>query len=135
MVDLLHALQGNDLVFLRMIANAWGIELQAADVYTALPLLAKTMLQDKLFQEIIEALPSEAHQALQKLYNQEGQIPWSAFTRQFGEVRVMGAGRRDRERPDLHPTSPSEVLWYRRVNWPGIFYQRIRAPGICFYPG
>ncbi|RME07174.1 MAG: hypothetical protein D6803_04550, partial [Anaerolineae bacterium] len=34
-------------------------------------------------------------------------------THRFGAVREIGAGRRDRERPDRQPVSPAEVLWYR----------------------
>ncbi len=42
-----------------------------------------------------------------------GQIPYANFVRQFGDIREMGAGKRDREHPHLKPSSTSEVLFYR----------------------
>jgi hypothetical protein len=44
-----------------------------------------------------------------------GRIPWAAFTRQFGDVREMGAGKRDREKPQFKPNSTAEVLFYRAL--------------------
>jgi hypothetical protein len=40
-------------------------------------------------------------------------MPWTQFIRRFGPMREMGPGRRDRERPDHHPVSIAESLWYR----------------------
>ena len=62
--------------------------------------------------EIIEALPQQAQSALFELVQHDGKISWPVFIRKFGDVRVMGAGKRDRERPDLHPISAAETLWY-----------------------
>ena len=113
MPDLLHTLQGSDLGFLRMVALAWGVELTAPDAYTALPALTKALCAPGLVEEIVESLPADARHALQVLMENEGRLLWSTFARQFGELRVMGAGKRDRERPDLSPTNPSERLFYR----------------------
>lgn len=113
MPDLFHTLHGHDLGFLKIIAGAWGLELQAPDADTALPILIAGMSNRLLAQEIIETLPNPARQAVHSLLDNEGQLSWSLFCRRFGEVRTMGAGKRDRERPDLNPASPAEVLWYR----------------------
>lgn len=115
MPDLMRALQGNDLGFLRIVASSWGIELTAPDAATALPLLTRALLDPALVQEVVEALPAGARQALQALVEKEGRLPWAQFTRKFGAVREMGAARRDRERPDLQPVSPAEVLYYRAL--------------------
>ncbi|HZU86027.1 MAG TPA: helicase-associated domain-containing protein [Anaerolineaceae bacterium] len=115
MRDLMHTLQGSDLGFLRIVANAWGIELNAPDAYTALPILEQAMLDAELIEELVEVLPPNARQALQALLQSEGRMPWAQFSRRYGNVRVMGSGKRDRERPDLKPTSPAEVLWYRAL--------------------
>jgi len=113
MPDLIHTLHEQDLGFLKIIAEAWGLELQAPDAETALPLLVAGMSNRLLAQEIIETLPDAARQAVHALLNNQGQLSWSLFCRRFGEVRSLGIGKRDRERPDLHPASPAEVLWYR----------------------
>ena len=115
MPDLVHALQGNDLGYFRMIANAWGIELNSPDAYTALPVLVSGICNQTLVNEIVEALPDQARRALLALLDNEGRMSWALFTRRFGEVRAMGAARRDRERPDLKPVSPAEMLWYRAL--------------------
>jgi hypothetical protein len=115
MRDLMHTLQGSDLGFLRIVANAWGIELNAPDAHAALPVLEQAMLDARLIEEVLEVLPANARQALQALLQSEGRMLWAQFSRRYGEVRVMGAGKRDRERPDLKPASPAEVLWYRAL--------------------
>lgn len=113
MPDLLHCLQGSDLGFLRMLALAWGVDLTAPDAYTALPALVNALHAPGLVEEMIESQPADARKALQVLMENEGRLLWSTFARQFGEIRVMGAGKRDRERPDLSPANPAERLWYR----------------------
>ena len=115
MPDLSHTLQGNDLGFLRMVAGVWGIELNSPDAYTALPVLVSAMKNRRLASEVIESLQASARSALQALMENDGTLPWSLFCRKFGEVRVMGAAKRDRERPDLNPESPTELLWYRAL--------------------
>jgi hypothetical protein len=115
MPDLFHTLQKHDLGFLRMVAGVWGIELSAPDVHTALPILVNGILNHNMVDEFIEALPEEAQNALYTLMQNEGRMPWVAFTRQFGELRRMGAARRDRERPDLKPAWSTEILWYRAL--------------------
>jgi len=115
MPDLNHTLQGHDLGFLKIVSAAWGIELDAPDVFSALPVLQNAMLDRELLAEVVEALPKEARNALQVLLENDGLMSWAVFTRRFGEVRVMGAARRDRERPDLKPISAAEILWYRAL--------------------
>src|SRR5512140_635573 len=115
MPDLTHTLQGTDLGFLRMVAGAWGFELDAPDAKSALPLLVDALRDRHLVPEVVESLPAEARLALQSLVESEGRSLWAAFTRRFGEVRPMGPARRDRERPDLRPASTAEMLWYRAL--------------------
>ena len=115
MPDLQLTLQGNDLGFFKMVAGAWGIDLVAPDVHTALPLLVNALLNRSLVSEIIESLPAEARQALEAVQQNDGVMPWAMFARRFGDVRGMGAARRDRERTDLKPASPAEYLWYRAL--------------------
>jgi hypothetical protein len=113
MPDLAHTLQSHDLGFLKMVAGLWGIELNAPDARKALPILENEMLDAELLTEVIETLPDGAKIALQEVLRSDGVLLWSQFCRKFGEVRIMGASRRDRERPDLTPANSAEVLWYR----------------------
>ncbi len=115
MPDLLQTLQGNDLGFLQIVAETWKIELDAPDAFSAANRLALTLTSSNLVQDIVDALPTQVQNALQAIVDANGHMPWAIFTRRFGEVRVMGAAKRDRERPDLKPISPAEWLWYRAL--------------------
>ncbi len=115
MPDLAQTLQGTDLGFLRMVAGAWGLDLNAPDAHTALPILVEALHDAELVREILDVLPQEALQALQALLENNGCMTWAMFTRRYGEVRSMGPGKRDRERPDLKPVSNAEILWYRAL--------------------
>jgi hypothetical protein len=113
MPDLEHTLQGHDLGFLKIVAGAWGVALNAPDAVTALPLVTACVLEHADFAEVIEALPQDAKNVLQALLQNDGRILWAAFARTYGDVRRMGAAKRDRERPDRRPATAVELLWYR----------------------
>ena len=113
MLNIVSTLNGQDLGFLKIVANAWGIEMKAPDAYTARTQLAADMDNSEIIKEINEVFPENVRKAFDSLLENEGKIPWAKFSRDFGEIQVMGSARRDRERPDLHPKTPTEYLWYR----------------------
>jgi len=113
MPNLQHCLQDHDLGFLEIVAELWGVDLTALDARQGLPRLAESLLISALVLEMAEALPQNARQALNALLANDGWMPWSRFVRDFGGLREVGPGRRDREKPYLKPISATEVLWYR----------------------
>ncbi len=113
MPDLKHRLQNLDLGFLKIVADLWGVDLEASDARSALPKLLSALLDPSLMTEIVEALPDTSRKAMDELVIHEGWIPWGRFTQRFGELREVGPGRRDREKPYLDPVSACETLWYR----------------------
>jgi hypothetical protein len=113
MPDLIHSLQNQDLGHLRIIAGLWRIEFNPPDVQKARQTLAQAMLDADLISDVVSELPAEALTALQALVKSDGEMLWAVFSRNFGSVREMGSGRRDREKPYLKPVSPAEVLFYR----------------------
>ena len=115
MPDLVHSLPAKDLGFLRIVASLWGVELTSADPALASAELAEALCDAGLVEEVISTLPSEGRAALDALISAGSRMPWGTFARRFGEVREMGAGRRDREQPHIHPTSAAEMLWYRAL--------------------
>jgi len=115
MPDLKQSLLDQDLGYLRIIAERWGLLLDAPDTKSAIASIVPRLLDDSLIVEVVESLPDQALQALYTLYKNEGKVPWSFFTRTYGQVREMGPGRRDRERPDRQPESAVEILWYRAL--------------------
>lgn len=115
MPDLSQSLHGFDLGGLHVIAELWGLELLAPDVRRGRKNLARILLNAALVAEVVEALPPQAQEALGDLTGSQGRMPWTQFTHRYGEVREMGPGRRDREKPHRTPTSTSEILWYRAL--------------------
>lgn len=115
MPDLKQSLLDQDHGHLRIVAEHWGIELRSMDANSALDELNSKIIDIDLVAEILETLPEKAVLALQFLHEKQGRMLWSQFIRRFGQVREMGSGRRDRERPDQNPTSTAETLWYRAL--------------------
>jgi len=115
MPDLHQTLQGHDLGFLHLVAGLWGVDPGEGDKRSVLQSLIAALQDEALFWEMVESLPASARQALEDLAQRGGRLPWAAFSRCYGDIRPMGAARRERERPDLHPVSPAEMLWYRAL--------------------
>lgn len=115
MPDLIQCLKGQDSSFQRIVAHLWGIEVDLSDARQGLGSMVAAMREPLKISEALESIPEEAIIALNFLLQNNGRFPWSQFVRRFGEVREMGAGRRDRERPFENPVSPTEALWYRAL--------------------
>ncbi len=115
MPDLFHTLLKYDIGHLRIIAGAWGLELETSEVDSATEELCASFLDLEAVTETMEILPADARSAVASLLESNGKIEWAAFARKFGEIREMGAGRRDRERPHLKPISIAENLFYRGI--------------------
>mgnify|MGYP001041467224 CR=1 FL=1 len=115
MPELVASLLTRDLGFLRICASLWGMELKAVERNEAADELSAHMLNPHSAAEVIRTLPVSVRDALQSLIQAGGRVPWAVFTRQWGEVRPVGPGRRDREQVYLDPTSTTEVLTYRSL--------------------
>lgn len=113
MPDLLHSLLKQDIGHLRIIAEFWGLELDSITADDAREELSASLLDAELASELMDSLSPQADSALHALVEEGGRIPWATFTRKYGDIREMGAGKRDRERPHLKPASTSETLYYR----------------------
>ena len=113
MPDLTHSLLKQDIGHLRILAEFWGLELDSIDVDSARDELSASLLDLNLLAELIDSLSPQADSAITDLVAASGRIPWAIFTRKYGDIREMGAGKRDRERPHLKPSSTSEILFYR----------------------
>ena len=115
MPNLIGSLLKQDIGHLRIVAGLWGIELDSTDDDSARDELSASLLDPELAAELIDSFTPQAREALTALTNADGRIPWANFIRQFGDIREMGAGKRDRERPHLRPASTSENLFYRAI--------------------
>jgi hypothetical protein len=135
MPDLSQSLQGRDLGHLRIVAELWGLELKAADARTAFEQLEEGLLQGKAVAELIKTLTPPARAALDDLMLNDGRLPWTLFTRRYGEIREMGSGRRDREKPYLQPISAAEILWYRALIGRSFFDSPTGPSQYVYIPG
>jgi hypothetical protein len=113
MPELLQSLLKQDIGHLRIVAEFWGVELESITVDEAREELSASILEPVLIADLIDSLSPQAESAVRALVEAGGRIPWPAFTRQYGDIRDMGAARRDRERPHLKPSSTAEALYYR----------------------
>ncbi len=113
MPDLHQSLLKFDLNHFRIIAGFWGLELESTDADSALEELCASLLDLEAITETMDILPAEARSALNVLVASDGKMEWPIFARKYGEIREMGAGRRDRERPHMKPISTAEFLFYR----------------------
>ena len=113
MPDLIHSLLKQDIGHLRIIAEFWGLELDSSTVEDAREELSASLLDAELAAELIDALSPQADTAIRALVEEGGRIPWVTFARKYGDIREMGPGKRDRERPHLKPSSTTETLFYR----------------------
>jgi hypothetical protein len=115
MPKLILSLREKDHAFLQMVANHWDIDLPTGDESVALQHLIDAMSRPENIRAAFGRLPEEARDAIASLLERESRLAWGQFTREHGELREMGPAKRDRERPDLNPKSPVELLWYRAM--------------------
>jgi hypothetical protein len=113
MPELIQSLIKQDIGHLRIIAEFWGVDLESTTADEAREELSASLLDTELVADLIDSLSPQAESAIRALVDEGGRIPWAAFTRKYGEIRDMGAARRDRERPHLKPASTAESLFYR----------------------
>jgi hypothetical protein len=112
MRSLEQALSDHDLVLLRVIGEWWELDLTGEDRVTSIKAVAEALTGLDLAEEIHYLQPEETA-AMQELVRAGGRLPVATFSRDHGDVRLMGPGRLEREEPWLDPVSAAEGLWYR----------------------
>ena len=121
MTDLRQSLIKSEFSYLKAVAEKWELPFDASGARQGLDLLAETLFASNKLAHLENILSTEEIEALVWLDDRNGRESWDHFTRRFGEIREVGAGRLDRERPDLAPISPVEGLWYRALIARGFF--------------
>ena len=113
MRSLHQCLLAADLVRLRAIARFWDVELTTNRQREVAAQLAEAMARPEAVTDALAVLPDGQREALEALVAAGGRMPLRVFARQWGEIRTMGPGKVERERPWQDPISPAEGLWYR----------------------
>ena len=110
--NLLHS---HDTDVQRTILTRWGFDLPGDITNQHLKEFATTAVKEGILLEVIQTLPQDAKKCLNELVRNGGKLAWSQFSRIYGDIRVMGAGKRERVHPDREPANPSELLWYSGI--------------------
>ncbi len=118
MRTLVQALSDHELLTLRVIGEWWELDLTGTDKSGAIKALAEALGKVDIQQEMI-FLPPEESAAMSDLAAQGGRAPVAVFSRDHGDVRLIGPGRMEREEPWLDPISATEALWYRGLIYRG----------------
>jgi hypothetical protein len=114
MQTLLPTLLDYDPGLLAIVAHRWDVDLESLDKREAAEALAAVMLDPERAAAEWQRLNDPERGALQTLLSTaEHKMTGSQFSRLFGEIRQMGPGKRDREKPHLAPASVAETLYYR----------------------
>ena len=121
MTDLRQSLIKSEFSHLKVVAEKWELPFDAPDARQGLDLLVDSLFASQKLAELDNILTVDKVQALVWLDDRDGRDVWDHFARQFGEIREVGAGKLDRERPDLAPISAAEGLWYRALIARGFF--------------
>lgn len=112
MHSLTQALQEHELIVLRVIGEWWDLDLTGSGKAACVKELTSALAKLN-FPEEVSYLPPEEAAGVQALVQAGGQMPVAAFARDFGDVRLMGPGRLEREEPWFDPANAAEALWYR----------------------
>lgn len=97
---------------LRAIAQQWNVALRIESHPDAAAQLADAMAQAGAVETAWNALTADGQAALEDLLRREAAVPWAVFTRRWGQVRIVGPGRLERDELWRKPVSPAETLWY-----------------------
>ena len=106
-------LQPYDLDLIERIASFWGVDCANLDHAAAINALQSAVQDQVLVNDVLESLPENARQTWHDLAGMPNKPTWAQFIRQHGEVRECGPAKREREAPEQHPISVTEMLWYR----------------------
>lgn len=109
---LYQTLLDSDPARLRIIAAQWDLPLRAERRADIAAELADAMANAERIAGLLLRLTPDQRAALDDLLRADGRLPWLIFTRRWGDVRLMGPGRLEREAPWRTPSSPAEGLWY-----------------------
>jgi len=113
MRSLPHTLEDQDTGYLRILCELWGFDFPQGSYRSVIDEITLSMLKRNTLDELLDSLPDAAKQTLAGIAQAGGRMALPDLIRDHGELREMGAGKRDREQPWRSPASPVEVLWYR----------------------
>ncbi|NDJ75591.1 MAG: hypothetical protein GYB65_04965 [Chloroflexi bacterium] len=135
MQSLLSTLADYDPGLLAIIAHRWDVDLEAGDPRDAAERLSGVMLDPARAAAEWNRLADNERGALQTVLGTPGhRMAEAQFSRLFGEIRQMGPGRREREKPHLNPVSVAETLYFRGLLAVGFGQGRTGRQAFVYVP-
>ena len=113
MPSLKYVFKDQDFDFIKICAKNWHLDIKSSDKKSAINEFIIRISEVNTINYYINNLPQDSKIAFDFLLEHQGKFPSLQYLHQFGEIRVMGPARRDREKPYKNPISPVEDLWYR----------------------
>jgi hypothetical protein len=123
-----------DLAMLRAMAEVRGAAVTSNHRLTAAEELAAQLVTPASLAIALADLSPAEREALATLQAAGGWMEVPRFARRFGNVRVMGPGRLERERPWQSPASPAEGLWYRALIFKGFRQTEAGVVEVVYLP-
>ena len=134
MPGILACLTTHDMSFLRSTAELWGLNVSGRDQQDVARSLAASITSEFELQEMLASLTQDCLIALADLKQHGGSLPWSVFSRRYGQIRQMGPGKRSREKPHIFPISAAERLWYRALIGKDFLQQEGKLTEVAYVP-
>ena len=134
MPGILACLNTHDMSFLRNTAELWGLNVSGRDQQDVARSLAASITSEFELQEMLASLTQDCLIALADLKQHGGTLPWTVFSRRYGQIRQMGPGKRSREKPHIFPISTAERLWYRALIGRDFIQQEGKLTEVAYVP-
>ena len=134
MPGILACLNTHAMNFLRSTAELWGLNVSGRDQQDVARSLAASITSEFELQEMLASLTQDCLIALADLKQHGGSLPWSVFSRRYGQIRQMGPGKRSREKPHIFPISTAERLWYRALIGRDFIQQEGKLTEVAYVP-
>ncbi len=134
MPGILACLTTHDMSFLRSTAELWGVNVSGRDQQDVARSLAASITSEFELQEMLASLTQDCLIALADLKQHGGTLPWTVFSRRYGQIRQMGPGKRSREKPHIFPISTAERLWYRALIGRDFLQQEGKLTEVAYVP-
>jgi len=134
MPGILACLNTHDMNFLRSTAELWGLNVSGRDQQDVARSLAASITSEFELQEMLASLTQDCLIALADLKQHGGTLPWTVFSRRYGQIRQMGPGKRSREKPHIFPISTAERLWYRALIGRDFLQQEGKLTEVAYVP-
>ncbi len=134
MLTVEQTLKNSDTAILSGLGQVWGVKIDHLIPEEAIHALSAVMQQPAQIESTWDKLNDEQRGAIQALMGAGGKMPSAMFTRLYGDIRKMGKGGLDRERPWERPTSIAEGLFYRGFIAETFEQSPTGARGIIYIP-